>query len=216
LKILITAGPTREAIDPVRYISNRSSGKMGYAIAAAALARGHEVVLISGPVAIAAPQGATVVGVVSASEMLAAVQAQIGQGIDAAIFCAAVADYRPVAVADRKIKKEDHSHLTLALEKTADILGNVRSGMAYQGLLVGFAAETHDLEKHARQKLISKKCDLLVANQVGHPGTGFDAEENELRLFFADGRTESLGRQPKTVLGEKLIEIIEKLGEAGT
>lgn len=216
MKILITAGPTREAIDPVRYLSNRSSGKMGYAIAAAALKRGHEVVLISGPVAIDAPEGAAVVNVVSAGEMLTAVQERIGEGIDAAIFCAAVADYRPVALATQKIKKDDSGHLTLTLEKTEDILGSVRSQMAYQGLLVGFAAETHDLEKHARQKLSSKKCDLLVANRVGNPGAGFDADENELQLFFADGHAESLECQPKTVLGEKLIEIIEKLGEAKT
>ncbi len=214
MKILITAGPTREAIDPVRYISNRSSGKMGYAIAAAASARGHEVILVSGPVAIDSPQGISVVKVVSAGEMLTAVRDRIGAGIDAAVFCAAVADYRPVAFADRKIKKETDKRLTLELEKTEDILGTVRSGMDYQGLLVGFAAETHDLEKYARQKLVTKQCDLLVANQVGHAGTGFDAAENELRLFFADGRTQDLERQPKSVLGEKLIEIIEKLGEA--
>lgn len=215
MKILITAGPTREAIDPVRYIGNHSSGKMGYAIAEAALARGHEVILVSGPVALAAPEGASLVNINNAAEMFAAVQGQIGEDIDAAIFCAAVADYRPVTTADQKIKKEDCEHMTLALEKTKDILGSVRSEMNFQGLLVGFAAETHDLEKHARQKLANKKCDLIAANLVGNPDTGFDSPENELHLFFADGHTENLERQPKKVLGEKLIEIIEKLGETG-
>ena len=214
MKILITAGPTREAIDPVRYISNRSSGKMGYAIAEAALTRGHPVILVSGPVALNAPEGASVVNVSSAGEMFAAVQEQIGEDIDAAIFCGAVADYRPVTIADQKIKKQDVEHLTLTLEKTEDILGSARNKMGYQGLLVGFAAETHDLEKHARSKLASKNCDLLVANHVGNPDAVFDSSENELQLFFSDGHTEVLERQSKTNLGEKLIEIIEKLDEA--
>lgn len=215
MKILITAGPTREAIDPVRYISNRSSGKMAYAIADAALNRGHEVILISGPVALDAPEGAQTINVISAEEMFAAVEKQIVEDIDAAVFCAAVADYRPVNVADQKIKKGEAGQLTLTLEKTTDILGSARDKFEFEGLLVGFAAETHDLEKHARAKLASKKCDLLVANQVGNSGTGFDSEDNELQLFFSDGHTENLERQPKTVLGEKLIEIIEKLNEAG-
>lgn len=216
MKILITAGPTREALDPVRYISNRSSGKMGYSIAEAALARDHEVVLISGPVALTAPKGAQTITVISAEEMFAAVEKQIGEGIDAAVFCAAVADYRPVNATDQKIKKDGAYQLTLTLEKTEDILGSTRDKMRYEGLLVGFAAETHDLEKHARAKLASKKCDLLVANQVGKPDTGFDVEDNELQLFFSDGHTETLERQSKTILGEKLIEIIEKLNDAGS
>jgi len=214
VKILITAGPTREAIDPVRYISNRSSGKMGYAIAQAALAHGHEVILISGPVALNAPERAVLVNVITAHEMYTAVAEQILANVDAAIFCAAVADYRPVTTTDQKIKKEDADHLTLTLEKTEDILGSARSEMGYQGLLVGFAAETHNLEKHARDKLTSKKCDLLVANHVGDPDTVFDSSENELQLFYSDGHTETLERQAKTILGEKLIEIIEKLDEA--
>ncbi len=215
MKILITAGPTREAIDPVRYISNRSSGKMAYAIAEAALNRGHEVILISGPVALDAPEGAQTIKVIRADEMFTAVENRIGEDVDAAIFCAAVADYRPVNVAEQKIKKGAADQLTLTLEKTKDILGSARSKMGYEGLLVGFAAETHDLEKHARSKLTSKKCDLLVANQVGNPETGFDSEDNELQLFYSDGQTATLEQQPKKALGEKLIEIIEKLDEAG-
>lgn len=215
MKLLITAGPTREAIDPVRYISNRSSGKMGYAIAKAALARGHEVILISGPVAINPPERAKTVSVISADEMFTAVESRISENIDVAVFCAAVADYRPVKAAAQKIKKDLAEHLTLSLEKTKDILGSARSKMGYNGLLVGFAAETQDLEKHARAKLASKQCDLLIANHVGNPDTGFDAEDNELQLFFSDGHTATLERQPKTILGEKLIEIIEKLNDAG-
>jgi len=214
LKILITAGPTHEAIDPVRYISNRSSGKMGYAITEAALVRGHEVILISGPVTLDAPDGAQMVNVTSADEMYAAVNELLSANIDAAIFCAAVADYRPVNPADQKIKKNEADQLTLVLEKTKDILGNARGEMGYEGLLVGFAAETHDLEKHALSKLASKKCDLVAANDVSNPETGFDSPDNELQLFFSDGHKEILERQPKSVLGEKLIEIIEKLNEA--
>ena len=188
---------------------------MGYAIAEAALTKGHEVALISGPVALAAPMGAQTTNVISAEEMFAAVKKQIGEGVDAAIFCAAVADYRPVNVAAKKIKKGANDLLNLSLEKTEDILGSTRDKMGYKGLLVGFAAETHDLEIHARDKLAKKKCDLLVANQVGNQDTGFDSEENELHLFYSNGHTSILKRQPKTILGEKLIEIIEKLNDAG-
>jgi len=188
---------------------------MGYAIADAALASGHEVVLISGPVALTAPEGAYTVNVISAEEMFAAVEGQIGEGIDAAIFCAAVADYRPTNVADQKIKKGRADQLTLTLDKTEDILGSARDKMGYDGLLIGFAAETQELEKHARNKLAAKKCDLVIANQVGNPSSGFDSNDNELQLFFSDGHTENLERQSKTVLGEKLIEIIEKLNDAG-
>lgn len=186
---------------------------MGYAIAKAALARGHEVILISGPVAINAPEGAQTTNVISADEMFAAVEDKIGENIDAAIFCAAVADYRPVNVGDQKMKKEDTALLTLNLERTKDILGSARSEMGFNGLLIGFAAETSDLEKHACKKLKSKQCDLVAANLVGHPETGFDSSDNELQLFYSDGRSEKLERQPKTLLGEKLIEIIEELND---
>ncbi|MFK5923002.1 MAG: bifunctional phosphopantothenoylcysteine decarboxylase/phosphopantothenate--cysteine ligase CoaBC [Verrucomicrobiota bacterium] len=214
MKILITAGPTREAIDPVRYISNRSSGKMGYAIAEAAVAAGHEVILISGPVALSAPEQAHLTQVTTAEEMYAAVANQIGEQVDLAVFCAAVADYRPVEAAEQKIKKSHAEQMTLVLEKTRDILANVRGKMNFPGLLVGFAAETNDLEKHARDKLSKKKCDLIVANLVNDPETGFDVDENELQLFYADGQSEKMPRQTKTLLAEKLIEIFAKLGEA--
>lgn len=214
MRLLLTAGPTREAIDPVRYISNRSSGRMGYAIAAAAAARGHEVVLVTGPVAIPAPAPlADRVPVESAREMYDAVRDRIG-GCDAAIFCAAVADYRPVQIAEQKIKKTG-DRLTLELEKTEDILGSARLVFGFSGVLVGFAAETEQVETHARAKLEKKGCDLIVANDVSRPGVGFDAEENEVRLFFADGRAESLGRQSKAEIGQKLVEIVEGLVKGG-
>lgn len=214
MRLLLTAGPTREAIDPVRYISNRSSGRMGYAIAAAAAARGHEVVLVTGPVAIPAPAPlADRVPVESAREMYDAVRDRIG-GCDAAIFCAAVADYRPVQIAEQKIKKTG-DRLTLELEKTEDILGSARLAFGFSGVLVGFAAETEQVETHARAKLEKKSCDLIVANDVSRPGVGFDAEENEVRLFFADGRAESLGRQSKAEIGQKLVEIVEGLVKGG-
>ncbi len=216
MKILITAGPTREAIDPVRYLSNRSSGKMGYALAEAAVARGHEVLLISGPVSLPAVEGANTIKVITASEMYDAVQAHIGEAVDAAIFCAAVADYRPACVEEHKIKKDDNEQITLVLEKTADILGSVRGKMDFTGLLIGFAAETEKLESYARRKLQSKQCDLIVANHVGDAQTGFDADDNQLQLFFADGQQQKLPLQTKRLLGEKVIEIIEKMGEPKT
>ncbi|MCF6314026.1 MAG: phosphopantothenoylcysteine decarboxylase [Verrucomicrobiales bacterium] len=216
MKILITAGPTREAIDPVRYISNRSSGKMGYALAEAALASGHQVSFISGPVALSAPSEAQTTQVLTAAEMYAAVENQLTSDIDAAIFCAAVADYRPISAAEQKIKKTQDQHITLTLEKTADILGSARSPMGFEGLLIGFAAETQHLEKNAQAKLKQKKCDLMIANLVGDSTTGFDVDENQLQLFYRNGKTDALPRQTKVRLAQKLIEIIEKLGEAKT
>ncbi len=188
---------------------------MGYAIAEAALARGHEVILISGPVALAAPVAAHTIHVISAAEMYAAVEGQISKKVDAGIFCAAVADYRPLTIADQKIKKSGESRMELVLEKTADILGCARDEMAFTGTLVGFAAETNNLEKHARHKLTTKKCDLIIANHVGTSETGFDVDENELHLFYPDGHSKKLPCQTKALLGEKVIEIIEKLGDAG-
>ena len=218
MKILITAGPTREPIDPVRYIGNRSSGKMGYAIADAAVAAGHDAVLVTGPVDIALPEGlAEVVVVETAREMYEAVRDRI-DGCEAAIFCAAVADYRVREVSDQKIKKtgEDDT-LTLVLEQTDDILGSARSVFGYRGILVGFAAETDDLAVNALAKLERKGCDLLVANDVSRRDIGFDRDENEISLFYADGRQEPVSRRSKAAIGEKLVDIVEELvkGAAG-
>ena len=210
MRLLLTAGPTREAIDPVRYITNRSSGKMGHALAEAAVSKGHEVILISGPVALAPPAGlAEFVAVESAREMFEAVRDRIGK-CDAAIFCAAVADYRPRRIAERKIKKTGDT-LTLELEKTEDILGGARTVFGFGGVLVGFAAETDNLDANARAKLERKDCDLLVANDVSRRDIGFDSGENEVRLFYRDGRVEDPPMGAKSAIAERLIRIVETL-----
>ena len=176
MKFLITAGPTREAIDPVRYLTNRSSGRMGYALAGAARHEGHEVLLISGPTTLDVPAGVDFIQVESAQQMYDAVRDMI-KGVDVAILCAAVADYRPVAVAEHKMKKSSE-RLVLELERTPDILGSMRSVFGFEGKLIGFAAETKNLVDYARGKLQRKQCDFVVANDVSRPGIGFDSREN--------------------------------------
>ncbi|MEQ1839965.1 MAG: phosphopantothenoylcysteine decarboxylase [Verrucomicrobiales bacterium] len=209
MHFLITAGPTREPIDPVRYLSNRSSGKMGYAIAEAALEVGHQVTLISGPVAIPAPEGATLIRVETAKEMYDAVSECIPD-CDVAVFCAAVADYRVETVAGEKIKKSA-DRLTLTLVKNPDILGNARSVFGFGGILVGFAAETTDLARHAVEKLERKQCDLLVANDVSRTDIAFDREVNEVTLFFRNGTQENLPLSSKREIAHTLITRIESL-----
>jgi phosphopantothenoylcysteine synthetase/decarboxylase len=206
MKILITAGPTREPLDPVRYLSNRSSGKMGYALATAARDAGHEVTLISGPVVIPAPDRVTLVQVETTRQMYEAVRDLLKEQ-NAAIFAAAVADYRPAVSADQKIKKTDAT-LTLTLEKTEDILGSARSVFGFTGYLVGFAAETERLLEHAQDKRMRKGCDLVIANDVSRPGIGFDSEENEVTLCLPDASPFPLPRQSKTVLARELIAFI--------
>ncbi|WP_395734898.1 phosphopantothenoylcysteine decarboxylase [Prosthecobacter sp.] len=206
MRLLITAGPTREPIDPVRFLSNRSSGRMGYALAAAAHAAGHEVLLISGPVTLPAPSGVQLIRVETAREMYDAVRTHLPD-CDAAIFSAAVADYRPTQAASQKIKKSATT-LTLELERTEDILGSVRSQFGFTGFLVGFAAETENLIAHAQDKLQRKGCDLIIANDVSQSGIGFDSTENEVTLCFPLGKTTALPRQSKTVLAHELIRII--------
>lgn len=208
MKLLVTAGPTREPIDPVRYLSNRSSGRMGYAIAEAAVSRDHEVVLITGPVNLDPPANCEIISVETAREMYQAVQSNI-LSCDAAILCAAVADYRVAEVAPEKIKKHSDT-LTLRLEKTDDILGSCRSAFGFRGILVGFAAETENLESNARRKLEKKDCDLLMANDVSRKDIGFDSRENEALLLSRDGETKKLPRQDKRQLGNLLIETVEK------
>lgn len=206
MRLLITAGPTREPIDPVRFLSNRSSGRMGYALAEAACEAGHEVVLISGPVTIPAPEGVSLIHAETAREMFDAVQIYLS-GCDAAIFSAAVADYRPVHFAAQKMKKTADK-LTLELERTEDILGSARSKLGFQGFLVGFAAETENLVAHAQEKLERKGCDMIVANDVSQAGIGFDSAENEVTLCLPGGRTIHLPRQSKTALARELIQVI--------
>ncbi|MDI1315422.1 phosphopantothenoylcysteine decarboxylase [Prosthecobacter sp.] len=209
MRLLITAGPTREPIDPVRFLSNRSSGRMGYALAEAASKAGHEVLLISGPVSILPPANVELIRVETAREMFDAVRIHL-PGCTAAIFSAAVADYRPAHTASQKIKKSATT-LTLELERTEDILGSVRSHFAFTGFLVGFAAETENLIAHAQDKLSRKGCDLIIANDVSQPGIGFDSAENEVTLCLPGGQTIPLPRQSKTTLARELIAHISRL-----
>ena len=206
MRFLITAGPTQEPIDPVRFLSNRSSGRMGYALAEAACEAGHDVVLVSGPVTLPAPGGVSLIKVETAREMFDAVQTHLSS-CDAAIFSAAVADYRPVNVVAQKLKKTADK-LTLELERTQDILGSARSKLGFQGFLVGFAAETENLIVHAREKLERKGCDMIVANDVSQAGIGFDSAENEVTLCLPGGRTIHLPRQSKAALARELIACI--------
>lgn len=205
MKLLVTAGPTREPIDPVRYLTNRSSGKMGYAIADAAARAGHSVLLVSGPTSLDVPEGVDFIPVETAAEMFAAVEAYLPR-MDAAVFAAAVADYTPAAPATQKIKKSGGS-LSLELVKTRDILGSARSGMGFAGFLVGFAAETENVEANARLKLAAKGCDLIVANDVSRTDIGFDSHENEALLVFPD-RTELFPKAPKHDLAIRIVSML--------
>jgi phosphopantothenoylcysteine synthetase/decarboxylase len=206
MRFLITAGPTREPIDPVRYLSNRSSGKMGYALAKAARNAGHEVTLISGPVSIPAPESTDLVRVETAVEMFDAVKIRINEA-DVAIFCAAVADYRIKEISAEKIKKNDEE-VTLTLMQTPDILGSARSEFGFTGRLVGFAAETENVEANARGKLERKGCDFVVANDVSRRDIGFDRDANEVILFAADGSTIRLDRASKDEIAKAIIQHI--------
>jgi phosphopantothenoylcysteine synthetase/decarboxylase len=205
VNILVTAGPTREPIDPVRFLSNRSSGKMGYELASAFVHAGHSVLLISGPTALDVPDHVDFLPVETAAEMYDAVARHLGR-MHVAVFAAAVADYSPVRVAPEKIKKSDES-LTLELIPTPDILGSARSKFAFTGILVGFAAETSGLEVRAREKLVRKGCDLIIANDVSIPGIGFDADHNEVVLVYPN-HSESLPRATKHDIAHQLVHAI--------
>jgi phosphopantothenoylcysteine decarboxylase/phosphopantothenate--cysteine ligase len=207
-RILVTAGPTLEEIDPVRYISNHSSGKMGYAIARQARLRGAHVTLITGPTAIAAPYGVTVVRVESAREMREAVLERL-QASDIVIKAAAVADYRPKLRAEMKVKKTA-SHLAIELEKNPDILAELGALKGGQ-LLVGFAAETEDLVANATTKLTQKNLDLIVANDISLEGAGFNVDTNIVKLLFRDGRVEELPIMGKDQLAGIILERVEAL-----
>jgi phosphopantothenoylcysteine synthetase/decarboxylase len=208
--VLITAGPTREPLDPVRFLTNRSSGKMGYALAQAFIHAGHSVLLISGPTALDVPARVDFIPVESAAEMHAAVARSLAR-MDIAVFAAAVADYTPVRVAPHKIKKAAAT-LTLELVRTADILGAARSGFGFTGTLVGFAAETEQLEANARAKLVGKHCDLIIANDVSIAGSGFDSDTNEVLLVYPD-HNEALPAASKQALAQRLVTAIVALHE---
>ena len=209
-RVLVTAGPTREALDPVRFVGNRSSGKMGYALASAARGRGADVVLISGPTALRPPAGVDVVHVTTAAEMHQAVLAQAGTA-DVVIMAAAVADYAPSGAASQKIHKDQDS-MTLTLVRTPDILGELGRRRAGQDrpLLVGFAAETSDLIAHARKKLKEKGVDLIVANDVSRADAGFEVDTNEVTLVSADGE-EPIPLQSKTAIAHRVLDRIEAM-----
>jgi phosphopantothenoylcysteine decarboxylase/phosphopantothenate--cysteine ligase len=203
-RVLITAGPTRECLDPVRFVSNRSSGKMGYAVAQAFRAAGAEVVLVSGPVSVPVPAGVRCVCVESAAQMYAAVQKEL-PATQLLVATAAVADYRPVEVSERKIKKRTET-LTLELTRTTDILASV-AALAHRPFIVGFAAETDSVEQHAREKLLRKNLDMICANEVG-AAKAFDCEDNALLVLWRGGGRAELARAPKRELATALVALI--------
>jgi phosphopantothenoylcysteine decarboxylase/phosphopantothenate--cysteine ligase len=204
VELLLTAGPTREAIDPVRYISNRSSGKMGYALAEAALQAGARVTLVSGPVSLTAPPGVKLVTVESAQQMHEAVMQQVAHS-DIFIGCAAVSDYRVDQVSTHKIKKSESS-MSLPLVLNVDILAAV-SALENRPFCVGFAAETQNLEKYALAKLKQKNLDMIAANPVGNGDSGFETDTNQLEVFWRDGRS-SIERGNKSAIAKQLIDLI--------
>ena len=206
-KILISAGPTREPLDPVRYLTNRSSGKMGYAIARAALSAGADVTLVSGPVSLTAPDKANVIRVETAAQMYAAVMENVA-GHTIYIGAAAVADYSPVITQKEKIKKTT-DQATITLIKTKDILADVAL-LDNRPFTVGFAAETHELETYAKNKLVQKKLDMVAANWVGRENGGFDDDKNELRVFWQNGQ-QIFQLADKNRIAEQLIDLIAKL-----
>ncbi|MBR4253960.1 MAG: phosphopantothenoylcysteine decarboxylase [Lentisphaeria bacterium] len=207
MRILVTAGPTREAIDAVRFLSNKSTGRMGYALAEAAVAAGHDVVLVSGPVALTPPDGLLeFVPVVSAADMADAVKRR-APDCGMVIMCAAVADYTPAHPVDRKMKKSD-GNLTLELKRTEDILKTLGQNKPAGQILIGFAAETDDLEQYARSKLAAKNLDWIAANDVSRPDRGFAAGTNAVALFAADGRRFDIPLQSKDAVARRMLGIL--------
>ncbi|HEY3836251.1 MAG TPA: bifunctional phosphopantothenoylcysteine decarboxylase/phosphopantothenate--cysteine ligase CoaBC [Bryobacteraceae bacterium] len=203
--VLITAGPTQEAIDPVRFISNRSSGKMGFALAEAAASRGASVTLITGPVHLPTPKAVTRIDVRSAEQMRKAVFDHL-EPATVIVKSAAVADFRPANASTQKIKKTA-MRLSLELDPTPDILNELGRKKGDR-LLIGFAAETERLEEEARRKLESKNCDMIVANKVGGPGTGFESDDNEVLLVVRSGPSVPLRRAPKREIADRILDQI--------
>jgi phosphopantothenoylcysteine decarboxylase/phosphopantothenate--cysteine ligase len=222
----VTAGPTREALDPARFLSNPSTGRMGYALAAEALARGAEVTLLSGPTHLAPPTGVNLVRVTTAEEMFRAALNQ-APGVDLVLKAAAVADYRPEERARGKVKKETLRRATLKrgvdraillrLQPTPDILEELGRRKTPGQVLVGFAAETGDLESNALKKLRRKNLDLIVANRIGREGEGFEAETNRALVIDRDGRRSELPTMTKEAMAARILDLAEPLlrGAAG-
>jgi phosphopantothenoylcysteine decarboxylase/phosphopantothenate--cysteine ligase len=210
VRFVVTAGPTREAIDPVRFISNRSSGKMGYAIAEAALAAGHNVKLISGPASVAPPEGAQFISITTSDELHDEVHRAVRR-CDVLVMCAAVSDYKPAKVEPRKSQKLK-GPFSLELIPTRDILTSLsRDNRSY--LVVGFAAETHNLETNAQKKLRAKNCDLIVANDVSQTDSGMESDENAVTIFFRNGESKTISRRSKNIIARELVKIISKMSQ---
>lgn len=208
-RLVVSAGPTCEDLDPVRYVGNRSSGRMGFALAAAAARRGAEVVLVAGPVALPTPSGVTRVDVRSAAQLRAAVLDALPA--DLYLGAAAVADYAPRAAAVEKIKKsrEEDDILRIELVRTADVLAEVAAHAQRPRLVIGFAAETEDVLGHARAKLDAKGVDVIAANRVGQPGSGFESDDNALTVLWHGGER-ALGPAPKTQLADALLDLLRE------
>lgn len=208
-RVIVTAGPTREPIDPVRFISNRSSGKMGYALAAAASRRGAYVTLVSGPTNLAPPPGVETIRVETARDMLNEVVGRLDEA-DVVVKAAAVCDFCVVNPVEHKIKKEEREGLALSLTRTPDILGEVgrRKGSK---ILVGFAAETQDLFENAKRKLFAKNLDMIVANKVNEEGSGFESDTNKVTIIYRDGATEDLPLLSKAEVADVILDRIERL-----
>lgn len=208
MKVLISAGPTREAIDPVRFISNRSSGKMGYALARAAKFAGHEVLLVSSPTELPAPHGIKIVKVETAAEMGGAMK-KFAKFADIIIMAAAVADYRPLKsfTSKQKIKKNKET-LIIKFVKTEDILASLGRTKKKNQILVGFAAETEDLIENAEKKLLSKNLDWIIANDVSRKDIAFESDDNEVVMLSKNGRKIKLPKSSKLKIAKKIIKII--------
>ncbi len=206
IRCLVTAGPTREHLDPVRFLSNPSSGKMGYALAAAARAAGWRVDLVSGPVTLPPPAGVKMHRVISARDMLHAVR-ELFPKCDVLLMCAAVSDFRPQKVFSHKVKK-DQAELTIKFAPTVDILKTVAARKQPGQLIVGFAAETKNVEAYAKKKLKEKNLDYIVANQVGGARTGFESDRNAVLLLGAGGTRQVFGWAAKTKLARQLIDCL--------
>ncbi|HET7910369.1 MAG TPA: bifunctional phosphopantothenoylcysteine decarboxylase/phosphopantothenate--cysteine ligase CoaBC [Nitrospira sp.] len=207
-RVLLSAGPTQEPIDPVRYISNRSSGKMGYALAVAAYQRGAHVVLVTGPTALAHPRGVEVVPVETAEEMAKEMSTRLDWAT-VVVMAAAVADFRPRQAAELKLNKRGKTPTTIEFEQTGDILAALSARRTRQ-VLVGFAAETHDLLTHAKAKLTSKGLDLIVANDITRPGAGFGSDDNAATLIERDGRITELPLKPKRELADDILSAAQR------
>jgi phosphopantothenoylcysteine decarboxylase/phosphopantothenate--cysteine ligase len=209
-RLVVTAGPTREAIDPVRYISNHSSGKMGVALAQAAWRRGADVTIVAGPLSVAVPVGPTVHAVESTEAMADAVRHELSRA-DALIMAAAPADFRAANPADRKIKKTAGAPDPIALAKTPDILASTRAARRPGAVVVGFALETHDVLAYGRAKLAAKELDLIVVNDATEPGAGFGVDTNRVTIIGRDGREEALPLQSKDDVADAILDRVEAL-----